>query len=430
MVADIATARVSEPETDAEAADLWLRQFERVDRSDASQLLAAIRNVSADEFHDAMTELVQSRVEVNPAPVGLFVETERGHRNGKAYRLFKEGRRRPRRATGRGPRVIDPRRTVDPEVGSEGVIAQILTAVIREKRHRATLHPGPDTIRERRIRRFILVTDFVGSGNRICRYLDAAWRVSSVRSWWSARRTKGISFEVIAFSVTEAGGKKIKAHPCGPKLHVVEGCPTIDNTFEDPEIQNRMRNLCVHYGSFDHKFDPLGYGGSGALITFAHGMPNNAPAIFHKTSRIKTRPWTPMYPQRVTSGRRKAIGSIVDQSDEIEHEWKRVAKQTVLRSPRFVSAPTVLRDAVEVLLSLDRTPREATAVSARTGLSVKRVEEALERIDRYGWVDDKRRIAEKGRRELARLRAFVPAEVQFKSSTTYTPRSLRAPRDV
>ena len=101
------------------------------------------RRDHADEFHDAMTELVRSRVDANPAPVGLFVETERGHRDWKAYRLFKEKRRKPRRATGNGPRVIDPRRTVDPEVGSEGVIAQIVTTVIREKRHRATMvHDG------------------------------------------------------------------------------------------------------------------------------------------------------------------------------------------------------------------------------------------------------------------------------------------------
>ena len=137
-----------------------------------------------------------------------------------------------------------------------------------------------------------------------------------------------------------------------------------------------------------------------------------------------------MYPQRVTSGRRKGIGHIVDQGNELQVERKRVAKQTVLCSPRLASAPSVLRDAVQVLLSLDRRPRDAAALSARTGLSVQRVREALERINRYEWVDDEFRMAEKGRRELARLRAFVPEEVQFRSSTTYTPRSLRAPRDV
>lgn len=415
---------------DAETADLWLTQFDRVDRSDASRLLSAVRNVSADEFQEAMTELIQSRANANPAPVGFFVETERGHRNGKAYRLFKEKRRKPRTATGSGPRVIDPRRTVDPEVGSEGVIARIVTDVIRETKRRATLHPGPETIRKRKIRRFILVTDFIGSGDRVCRYLDAAWHVCSVRSWWSARHTKGISFEVLAFSATEAGCRRIDAHPCEPTLHAVEGCPTIDAAFEVPEMRNRMRNLCIRYGAFDHKSDSLGHGGIGALITFAHGMPNNAPTMFHKKSRLKTKPWIPMYPQRVTSGRRKSIGSTVDQDKENRLERRRITNQMVLRSPRLTSAPVVLRDAVQVLISLDGTSHRETVVSARTGLSVERVREALERINRYGWVDEEYRTTVKGRRELARLRAFVPRGVQFRSSSTYTPRSLRAPRDV
>ena len=419
-----------QPEPDAEAVDLWLGQFDRVDHSDARCLLSAIRNVSADEFHDAMTDLIRSRVDASPGPVGLFVETERGHRNGKAYRLFEERRGKPRRATGNGPRVINPRRTIDPEVGSEGVIAQIITSVIREKKIHATLHPGPDTIRDRRIRRFIVVTDFVGGGDRICRYLDAAWHVCSVRSWWSARRTSGMSFEVVAFSVTATGRKRIDEHPCMPTLHTVEGCPTIDEAFDVPEMQHRMRNLCIRYGSFDRSFSPLGYGDTGALIAFAHGMPNNAPAIFHKTSRLKSRPWTPIYPQRVTAGRRKGIGRTVDQVKELQVQRQRIIKQLVLRSPRLASAPSIFRDAVQVLLSLDRRPYDAAALSARTGLSVKRVGKALERINRYGWVDDDFRIAEKGRRELARLRAFVPEELQFRSTTTYTPRSLRAPRDV
>lgn len=196
-----------------EVVDHWLNQFDRGDRRDAQRLLAAIRNVTADEFHDAMTDLVRSRVEADPWPVGLFVETERGHWRGRAHRLFKEKGRKHRRAVGSGPPIIHPARTVDPEVGSEGLVAQIATGVFRQNNKRSTIHPGPDTIRKRQIRRFILVTDFIGSGDRISRYLDAAWRVRSVRSWWSARRSKGMSFEVAAYSATEAGRQKVEAHP-------------------------------------------------------------------------------------------------------------------------------------------------------------------------------------------------------------------------
>ncbi len=72
------------------AIDFWLNQFRREDRGDAKQLLAAVRNVPAGELHDSMTEIIRSRVIAKPAPVGLFVESERGHRGGRAYLLFKE----------------------------------------------------------------------------------------------------------------------------------------------------------------------------------------------------------------------------------------------------------------------------------------------------------------------------------------------------
>ena len=414
----------------AETAEFWLNQFNLEDRTDAKRLLSAIRHVTADEFHEVMTDLVRSRVVANPAPIGIFVEAERGHRRGRAYRLFTETSRQPRRAFGPGPPVINPTRTVDPEVGSEGPISQIVTGVVRQHGKRATLHPGPDTIRSREVRRFILVTDFIGSGNRATRYLDAAWHVRSVRSWWSARRTCGMSFEVVSYSATEAGQKRVAAHPTGPTLYIAQGCPTIEQLFDVPTVRCRMLELCKRYGSFNHRVDPLGYGGTGALITFAHGMPNNAPAMFHKQSKLKTRPWIPLYPERVTSGRRTGIFPITEQRKAIQVELQKFAKQKALLSPRFLSAPLVLRDAVSVLLSLDRSPRSVIAISARTGFSVERVQDALARISGYGWTDHKHRIVNKGRRELVRLSAPTRKEVQFNSPSLYTPRSLRAPRAI
>ena len=412
------------------AVDLWLNQFDREDLSDAKRLLSAIRNVTAEEFRDSMTDLVRSRVAADPAPVGLFVESERRNWKGQPHRLFSEKRRKHRRAFGSGPPVIRPVRTVDPEVGSEGIIAQIVSEISEQARTRATIHPGPKTIRERKIRRFILVTDFIGSGDRVYRYLDSAWRVRSVRSWWSARRSKGMSFEVIAYSATETGRDRVAAHPTRPMVRVVEGCPTIKQFFDSPEVRLRIKNLCIRYGSFDPNIDPLGYGGTGALITFAHKMPNNAPAIFHKRSKLKTQPWDPLYPERVTSDRRTGIVASTEDREASQLELHRVAKEKVLLSPSFLSAPSVIRDAVLVLLSLDRTPRTVTAISSRTGISVRRVRDALARSRTYGWVDDDSRITEKGRKEFARLGASVQREVEFKSASFYIPRSLRAPRAV
>ena len=189
----MAIDQTNDTKVGTEAVDYWLTQFDQKDRDDAKALLSAIKNVGADEFQEAMMNLIRSRIESGLKPVGLFVESERRHRNGRVHRLFCEPRRKRRRAVGSGPKIIEPSRTVDPEVGSEGLIANIVTGVFRQCKNHATIHPGPDLIRSRKIRRFVLVTDFIGSGDRARRYLDAAWHVRSVRSWWSARRTKSPS---------------------------------------------------------------------------------------------------------------------------------------------------------------------------------------------------------------------------------------------
>ena len=408
--------------------ELWLNQFERADLSDAKRLLASIHNVTADEFHEALIALLHERIDHGRGPVGFYVESERRHRKGRVHRLFKEPRRKQRRAYGSGPPIISPAKTVDPEVGSEGLVAHLVTQVIRQNKGKATIHPGPDTIRKRRIRRFILVTDFIGTGNRARRYLEAAWQVRSVRSWWSTRRKKGLSFEVVAYSATEAGKRIVEQHSSQPKVRLVRGCPTIYDAFIDIDTRARILDLCSRYGSFGSGLDPLGYGGIGALISFAHGMPNNAPILFHKQSQRTSKPWAPLYPARVTSGRREASVSLARQREAVYSALWGVTKERILKSPRFVSAPPKIRDALQVLITVDRVSRTNTTISARTLLPMHRVNAGLSRAKRYGWIDADNRILDQGRRELTRLASPVQHAVEFEPQTLYVPKSLRAPK--
>ena len=408
----------------------WLDQFERSDRHDAESLLRSITYVSADKFQRELRHLLKSRISARAGPVAIYVETERQHRNGVVHRLFREPRRKTRRrAFGGGPRVIQPRTNVNPEVGSEGIVAHIVTEVYRQDKQRVNIHPGPDRIRRHHVRRFLLVTDFIGSGDRVTRYLDAAWRVRSVKSWWSARQSKGMAFEVVAYSVTESGLARVKSHPTQPSVHFVLGCPTIDLFFVDADFRSRIQRLCMQYGSFG-ELDPLGYGGTGALIAFAHGMPNNAPAILHARSRSKARRWVPLYPQRVTAGRDEHEGDIAARWERLRLELQSNRARTILESPRFWSAPPVLRDSVTVLLSLDRTPRSVTAISARTGLSASRTQTALERALKYDWIDADHRVTETGRREMTYFTPSGRVPLAQRPSDVYIPQSLRAPRAI
>src|SRR5690606_26093632 len=168
----------------------WLGQFCAEDRPLAQELLASFATVSATEFAHQMVEFIRDHLESCATPAGLYAEREVEGKPAPVP-LFKQTKTKPIRAYGDGPNT-----TIGGDVGSEGVIANIITQVLRAKKCSALSHPGPDAIRAKGIRHFILVTDFIGSGRQACRYLDAAWRVASVRSWASR---KMISFTVLAY---------------------------------------------------------------------------------------------------------------------------------------------------------------------------------------------------------------------------------------
>ena len=157
-----------------EATLAWLAQFEAADQPVAIQLLEGLRLVSRDSFIDELRALILQKSD-GDSPIGLYAERELNHRGGVPHRLFKEPRRKVRRAEGSGPQPVKPTKAYDPSVGSEGLIAQLITELCREFPSKFMNHPGPDKIREKRMRRFMVVTDLIGSGDRAYNYLQAAW---------------------------------------------------------------------------------------------------------------------------------------------------------------------------------------------------------------------------------------------------------------
>ena len=282
----------------AEPTLAWLGQFAPEDQSTAVALLRAMKLVSRDAFAEGLRALLLARLSEGNLPIGVYVEREVRHRHGVPFRLFKESRTKVRRAFGIGPPPVQPTKAYDANVGSEGLVAQLVSEVCRAHPKKIYNHPGPDVIRKHRIRRFVLVTDFIGSGKRARTYLHAAWRVRSVRSWWSGRASKGLSFEVVAYAATLTGRAVVEGHPSRPEVHTVVGCPTLDTEFS----ANDVRNLCEKYSPVPPSvMPPTGYAHGGALIAFAHGVPNNAPLILHKRGNR----WAPLFPARITSATRQ-----------------------------------------------------------------------------------------------------------------------------
>lgn len=404
----------------------WLKRFDEADRPNAAMLLDLVKLIPGDLLREGMTTLLERRLADGETPVALFNESERGMRLGQPHRLFREKRRangegvgqKTTRAEGNvGPALVPRQRNIDEKIGSEGVMANILTQFQKGRSREVILSPGPDTFRKKRIRRFILITDFIGSGQRAETYLNSAWKIASVRSWWSRRSAGGLRFEVVAYAGTNEGIARVQKHPCRPEVYVAARCPTIRSIFL-PSTAIVMEELCKRYA--DTGTEPLGFGETGALLAFDHGIPNNAPAIFWKS--VGKEP--PLFPGRTTVSRGSPFQVMTREAREQER-LKLAARSTEFGPP----VPPIDVETI-VLSALRRSPRHNAALSGRLGLTLDQIDEALERLRGWGAIDANRQLTERGRLAIKRLaRSNRKIALPIRSSDPYFPESLRVPRD-
>jgi hypothetical protein len=400
----------------------WVQQFDPADRPTATRLVEAITLVNLDYFFSGVRTRALQEAATARGPVGLYVEREIRKWRGEPNRLFKEKKRRGRiTAYGAGPRPVQPARTINPEVGSEGLLAWLATEICREHPTQFISHPGPDQIRAEHISTFLLLTDFIGSGRRASTYLSAAWRVASVRSWHSGGFLR---FRVVAYSGTEEGCRVVSRHQASPRLSLVTPCPTIRSTFNVTEAAT-IEAICLRYDpDGPDPVESLGYAGTGALIVFAHGCPNNAPRLLH---RGRPGRWTPIFPERVTAGSRATFAAHRTYNDTTER-LQSMGQQRLAESVRLSALPDDGKAMVLLLAALARGPRLDEAVASRTGLTLVEVEHLLRTAVIFGWIDHRRRLTDAGHGQLEHVRtrprsnaALLPEE-----DMSYFPRSLRA----
>lgn len=410
----------------SEFAQDWLSQFSDLEQPLAARLADAVMLISHDAFHRGLRELVNEVVTNRDAadqerPVALYAERavktqditnpETGEITKQALPYF------PGTATGRakGASVssVDPD---DPEVGSEGLIANFITGYERLNRSLALNHPGPDRLRSKRASHIVIVTDFIGSGDRVWKMIDAFWRVATLRSWHSYRRLR---FSVVAYSGTEEGLRYVHTHRSKPVVRVVQACPTLATAFAGAEGRE-IKALCKAHPT-DHR-SPLGYGWGGALIAFAHGMPNNAPPILH--SRFNG--WRPLFSNRsALAADQHFPAADADRLADLARE-----KLQIRAAERFLAGAAQRRwvETMLVLVALKDGARTTANASARARLPIADVAEILifTRIAR--WTDARNALTVLGVRELKRLQRRRARAVVLPTTEQphYYPTQLRA----
>lgn len=408
----------------AEATLAWLSQFSTAEQPIAESLLRETLLVTRDQFSERLRALIIQKFRASSGAVGLYVERELRVNRGVPNRLFKEPRRKNRRAFGIGPNAIKPTKEYDQDVGSEGIVAQLVSELCREFPNLFISHPGPDKIRKKRIRHFVLVSDFVGSGKRAESYIRAAWKVRSVQSWWSARATCGMDFSVVCYSATIRGRQLVEEMRCQPKLHMVAPCPTIVDNF--PESLSSVKDLCARYNPRKGEDDPMGYGGLGALIAFAHGAPNNMPPIFYRL----TQNWSPLFPRRVTASARHTFSDDVESAEVIS---KRLVSMRQTRLAARLGGATLSQGALKLVLVLAAVaypPRRVYDLALKTGLTLIDVDRLLAKAFASGLVDAKNRLTDAGISNLGRYRLGQAEShpLPIAKDLYYCPLQLRAPK--
>ncbi|WP_313534209.1 hypothetical protein [Haematobacter sp.] len=401
--------------SESKVAERWLKRFSETDREIAASLIDEMLFVSGGELSNSVTKLFEKiRAEhENQGPLAFYAEREVEWDKNQILPIFPGTR--VGRAVGKGPQPI-PFNPDRPEVGSEGLIANLITSYCRANGKKTLNHPGPNLLRKRKAGPIIIVADFIGSGQRVWEMLEAFRAVASIRSWQSYHL---IDFYVVAYSGTEQGLHLVRSSRLRPKILTVTGCPTIESAFRKP-ARDAVNRLCRTYPPGEKS--PLGYGWAGALIAFEHGVPNNVPPILHRGWSK----WAPLFQQRSTIA---AKGEFPSTNRE---ELAARAEQLL----RIRDAETYLSDSrgrrwiktMLVLAAIDVGARSRAQISAYSRLKLETVREIVDFTEIARWTTRKLTLSALGRSELRRLkqrRARNPV-LPKSNKPFYYPTQLRA----
>ena len=393
----------------------WLRRFVDRERDTAASLLDEVLFVGADEFKRGIIALLNQVMDERDGnrPMAIYAEREVDWDDNRVAPIFLGAR--TGRATGDGPPPImfDPN---EPEVGSEGLIATLVTSFQRLHQDDVLNHPGPELMRKRRVGPIVVLTDFIGSGQRVHEMLEAFRQVASIRSWKSYGY---VHFYVVAYSGTEDGISLVSSNRLRPKVLTSAGCPTLRSAFRST-ARTAVYDLCRQYPPGNYY--PYGYRDSEALIAFEHGVPDNVPPILHEGWGA----WGALFPGRSSVGANAAfpLSNREDLADRAE---------TMLRmrdAARYISDTRGRRwiKTMLILTAIDQGARTDAEISAKTRLPLTMVRELVEFTQVAHWTTARNTLTQLGRAELQSLRkrrARTPV-LPKEEKPFYYPGQLRA----
>lgn len=407
--------------SETERGKSWCSQFNPSDRHLAEKLIDALYWVSDEQFRVYIAKELGNLTKSQPT--ACFCEREPRKRNGKVLPYYKSPRRiRNRKFHGIAMSPIPTEKAHRHEVGSEGVISNIITAGKRENPKNILFHPTAETLQKKKIKQYVIVTDLIGSGTRVRNVLDSFWAVPSIKALYSA---KLIKFFIIAYATSKDGRASVLRHKLSPEIRYETESPSFTDAFSDNE-ENEMRQFLDLYTRKNNNETWASiFSGHGRLLTvFSHGAPNNLPEILHKPGLKGIKP---LFKGRSTSSFyqyfrkfESQILPVLNNKGASENEYLEWLLKQPLRYRHIFQVLSVIGKAKSLYQIMDFT-----------GLKRTDIVSVLELSKAHKWIEDYH-ITDRGRylRDHLKSKSVQVSSKgleQQESELYYCPQSLGAP---
>lgn len=403
----------------------WLAQFGPADQPAASAMLDAMLLLNAEHVSQALRTELRALGGARPSRkrrLALYAERKLGGKPifSEAMTPDRDGKLR-RRAFGKNFAPVAPIRG-GTRVGSEATIANVFSQVVGAAGGGRVFvnSPGPDRLRGKSgpTQTIVLVTDLIGSGKRILSWLDALWKIKSVRSWVSLGL---IDFAVVAVVSTKAGEAAIRRHRLKPDVRKSYVAPVIAADSKDPDVVEWRRLIATLGPSSGRGAARAGFGGEPCLVAFSYRIPNNTPALIHEADAAV--PWTALYeggipddlaPAFRVRGEHEVVAMAVDATGVI------LAPDLSLKLQRTVLVLAQIKGRLK--------GGQSDAIAQQTQMPLPDVEEIIAEAKAARLLDDHGRLTDAGQATVRagqagdRKRPVVPTTTE-----PYYPMALRVP---
>ncbi len=399
-------------------ATTWMGQFlNEDDRTAALLLLDSLDLVTGSEAERYVLESLNEIAEECNGPLAIFTLRKLTQKEVQNHYF---GSKEKRAKTNTKPDKIE-----GIKFGSDGRAGHMTRDLAEGYPGRFLDHPSIDEMRQREVRKIVLIDDIVGSGSRVIKFVKHLYQNKTVRSWHSF---DWIQFVVVSYAMTTKARNRL-ARLKKPDIIVrySKGVGSLKDTGLKPEQLNQIRTTCRKFAK--NSDYALGFDNTEATLVFDYVCPNNVPQMLWRAKGD----YVPLFPEKtIPGGLRSAFGTPAMHSNA-ENRLKRLGENLAAGGLSFL--PYDHMAIVLFLAAIGRRARRTVSLyhslSIYTSLSIEDCRTLRTLCLNQGLITTNNKLTDSGYFELRRARALFHAQEPVDGARfPYYPKALRGMESV